>query len=142
MSAGRHDTLPVVPTEVGTTETRPMRRGKAPPVDSFTGEDAEITMDDWLSLLQRATEWNGWAEEEKLMQLAGYLRGRARQEWDLLLEVDKRNYTRAVQALQGKLEPVNKMLAAQDFCHISQTDHESVADFIRHLEHTFKVTYG
>ena len=51
MSAGRHDTLPVVPTEVGTTETRPMRRGKAPPIDSFTGEDAEITMDDWLSLL-------------------------------------------------------------------------------------------
>ena len=73
------------------------------------------------------------------MQLAGYLRGRARQEWDLLLEADKRSYTRAVQALQGKLEPVNKTLAAQDFCHISQTDHESVADFIRHLEHTFKV---
>ena len=76
------------------------------------------------------------------MQLAGYFHGRTRQEWDLLLEVDKKNYTRAVQALQGKLEPVNKMLAAQDFHHISQTDHESVADFIRHLEHTFKVTYG
>ena len=77
VSAGRHDTPPVVPTKVATTETRPMHRGKAPPVDSFTGEDAEITLDDWLSLLHRATEWNGWAEEEKLMQLAGYLRGRA-----------------------------------------------------------------
>ena len=64
------------------------------------------------------------------MELAGYLRERARHEWDLLLEVDKRNYRRAVQALQGKLEPVNKMLAAQDFRHISQTDHESVGDFI------------
>ena len=59
-----------------------MRHGKAPPVDSFTGEDAEITLDDWLSSLQRATEWNGWVEEEKLMQLAGYFHGRARQEWD------------------------------------------------------------
>ena len=105
----------------------------------FSGEDAEITLDDWLPCLQRAAEW---AEEEKLMQLAGYLHGRAQQEWDLLLEVDKRNYSQAVQALQGKLEPVNKTLAAQDFRHISQTDHESVADFIRHLEHTFKVTYG
>ena len=75
------------------------------------------------------------------MQLAGYLRGSAQQEWDLLLEADKRNYTRVVQALQGKLEPVNKTLAAQDFCHISQTDHQSVADFIRRLEHTFKVAY-
>ena len=79
----------MVPTEVATTETRHMRRGKASPVDSFTGEDAEITMDDWLSSLRRAAEWNSWAEEEKLMQLAGYLRGRARQEWDLLLEVDR-----------------------------------------------------
>ena len=62
----------MVLTEVATTETRPMHRGKAPPVDSFTGEDAEITLDDWLSSLQRAAEWNGWVQEEKLTQLAGY----------------------------------------------------------------------
>ena len=141
VSAGGHDTPPVVLTKVVTTETRPTRHDKAPPVDSFTGEDAEITLDDWLSLLHRATEWNGWAEEEKLMQLAGYLRGSAQQEWDLLLETDKRNYTRAIQALQGKLEPVNKVLVSQDFHHISQIDHESVADFIRRLKHTFKVAY-
>ena len=46
VSPGGHNTHPVVPTEVGTTETRSMRHGKAPPVDSFTGEDAEITLDD------------------------------------------------------------------------------------------------
>ena len=36
----------------------------------------------------------------------------------------------------------NKALAAQDFRHICQGDNESVADFIRRMEHTFKVAYG
>ena len=53
----------MVLTEVTTTETLLTRRGKAPPVDSYTGEDAEITLDDWLPSVQRAAEWNGWAEE-------------------------------------------------------------------------------
>ena len=133
---------PVVPPIAIVSNTRPTRRGKAPPVDPFNGEDSETTLDDWLPSLQRAAEWNGWAEEKKLMQLAGYLRGRARQEWDLLLDTEKESYPRAVRALQGKLEPANKILAAQDFRHISQGDLESVADFIRRLEHTFKIAYG
>ena len=73
----------VTPSEtrpVDTTGTRVACHGKAPPVDSFTGKDAETTLDDWLPSLQRAAEWNGWGENEKLMQLAGHLRGRARQE--------------------------------------------------------------
>ena len=48
---------PVTPSEtrpVDTTGTRVTRRGKAPPVDPFTGEDAETTLDDWLPSLQRA----------------------------------------------------------------------------------------
>ena len=75
MSEGHHS--PVVPTIPVAASTRPTRRGKAPPVDSFSGEDAETTLDDWLPSLQKAAEWNGWAEDEKLMQLAGYLCGRA-----------------------------------------------------------------
>ena len=35
------------------------RRGKAPPVDPFTGEDPEMRLDDWLPALQRASNWNG-----------------------------------------------------------------------------------
>ena len=57
--------IPVIPSEtrpVGTTGTRGARRGKAPPVDPSTGEDAETTLDDWLPSLQRAAEWNGWGE--------------------------------------------------------------------------------
>ena len=35
------------------------RRGKAPPVDPFSGHQQELTFDDWLPTLERAAEWNG-----------------------------------------------------------------------------------
>jgi len=133
--------LDVSTTSTGTSESR-SRRGKAPPVDPFTGEDLTSTLDDWLPSLQTAATWYSWSEEEKLMQLGGHLRGRARQEWDLLTDEEKATYSQAIQALRGKMEPANKALAAQDFRHISQGDQESVAELIRRLERTFKVAYG
>ena len=72
------------------------RRGKAPPVDTFTGEDADLRFDDWLPALQRAASWNCWSDEEQLIQLAGHFRGRAWQEWNLLDEDDKRTFDVAV----------------------------------------------
>jgi len=53
------------------------RRGKAPPVDPFTGKSNDLNWEDWLPTLMRAAAWNGWSEEEKLLQLAGYLRRKA-----------------------------------------------------------------
>lgn len=53
----------------------PLTRSKVPPVDSFIGENPEVRIDDWLPALERASTWNGWSEEERLMQLAGHLRG-------------------------------------------------------------------
>ena len=53
------------------------RRGKAPPVDSYTGSDPELRFDDWLPTLERVAQWNSWSDEEKIMQLAGHLRGKA-----------------------------------------------------------------
>ena len=50
------------------------RRGKAPPVDPFTGENSEIQFDDWLPTLSRAVTWNRWTDEESLMQLAALAR--------------------------------------------------------------------
>lgn len=41
-----------------TTEIGISRRGKAPPVDSFSGEKAELHFEDWLPSLERATKWN------------------------------------------------------------------------------------
>ena len=67
-------------------------KGKAPPVDPFSGDDPLLRFEDWLPGLQRAADWYVWTEEEHLLQLAGHLRGRALQEWNLLDDNDKSTY--------------------------------------------------
>ena len=124
------------------TSRMPRRQGKAPPVDPFTGEDPEIRFEDWLPALVRASQWNEWTSDEILMQLAGHLRGRALQEWGLLEDKEKSNWDKAVLALHARLDPRNKVLAAQDFRHTIQKDLETVADFTRRLERTFRIAYG
>ena len=118
------------------------RRGRAPPVDPFTGEDPESQLDDWLPTLDRACKWNDWTEEELLLQLAGHLRGRALQEWSLIDPGDRKTWEDATQALRSRMEPGSRALAAQDFRHLSQGDGETVADYMRRLERTFRVAYG
>ena len=118
------------------------RRGKAPPVDVFTGENPEILLDDWLPALQRAATWNGWTQQEHLIQLAGHLRGRALQEWSLLDQKEKDSLDTAIASLRRRLDPGSKALAAQDFRHTLQKEGEAVSDFIRRLERTFRVAYG
>lgn len=118
------------------------RRGKAPPVEPFSGENIEIQLEDWLPALKRASSWNEWSEEDLLLQLAGHLRGRALQEWNLLDDADKGTYASAVEALRARLDPGNKTLAAQDFRHAIQGQGERVADYLRRLERTFRVAYG
>ncbi len=120
----------------------PTRRGKAPPVDTFTGEDAETRLDDWLPALERAADWNGWTPSDVLIQLAGHLKGRALQEWSLLSQEEKRNYKTATAALRNRLDPGSRIMAAQDFRHASQEEAEKAGDFIRRLERLFKVAYG
>ena len=124
------------------TSTRIVQQGKAPPIDPFTGENLEVVFNDWLMSLQRASTWNGWTEEELLIQLTGHLRGRALQEWNLLAKSEKSTYKDATRALNSRLEHGSKTLAAQDFRHLSQKEHESVSDFISRLEKTFQLAYG
>ena len=90
-----------------------------------------MRFEDWLPALIRAAEWNLWTPEESLLQLAGHLRGRALQEWSLLEDEKKRDWSQAVTALHTRLDPGNKVLAAQDFRHTIQEEKEIVADFIR-----------
>ena len=80
------------------------RRGKAPPVNEFSGEDPECPLDDWLPSLERAIAWNDWSEEERMIQLAGYLKGRALQEWNLLQPEERASFTRATEALHLRLD--------------------------------------
>ena len=74
-----------------------------------------MRFDDWLPTLERASVWNGWSEKETLVQLAGYLRNKALQEWNLLSGEDRSTDQSAVKALQTTL-------ATLDFCHAVQRD--------------------
>ena len=116
-----------------------MRRGKAPPVDSFSAEDSDII---WLPSLQRAADWNRWSERETLIQLAGYLCGRALQEWTLLRSSEEESLDAAIAALHSRLDPGSRALAAQDFRHAAQKRGEPVSDYIRRLEQLFRRAYG
>ena len=84
------------------------RRGRAPPIQFFSGEDPAVTADDWLPSLERASAWNGWSVTEKLMQLPGYLKGRALQEWSLLGPTMQQDYTAAIDALRSRLDSTNR----------------------------------
>ncbi len=112
------------------------RKGKAPPVDSFSSENPE---EDWLPTLERAALWNGWSDEETLFQLAGHLRGKALQEWNLLTSKNKTSFK---EALRQRIDPQNKVIAATDFRHANQSESEPVADYVRRIERLFQLAYG
>ena len=120
----------------------PVRKGKAPPVDSYTDESSDVLREDWLPTFEIAANWNEWMEDEKVIQLAGHLWKKALQEWNVLDQEDRSNYSRACQLMQAKMDPDNKAIAAQDFHHTVQEENELVIDFIRRLERTFRRAYG
>ena len=123
-------------------QPREARRGRAPPIDTFTGEDSAVRLDDWLPGLERVAHWNGWTSDEKEIQLAGHLRERAEAEWNLLGTEETHDYDTAIQNLRERLDPCNKVLAGQDFRRTMQGDSETVADYVCHLEKAFRVAFG
>ena len=76
------------------------------------------------------------------MQLPGYLRGQALQEWHLLPRSEQQSYPAAIEALRTRLNPGSKTVAAQEFRHSLQKSGESVSDFIRRLEKKYQIAYG
>jgi len=76
------------------------------------------------------------------LQLAGHLRGKARQEWALLEADGKLSYNKVTLILKSKLDPSRKALAVQDFRHLSQGRNEMVGDFIHRLGQTIRRAYG
>ena len=100
-------------------------KGRAPPVDSFSGGSLDVFWEDWIPTLERAVLWNGWSDEE-LLQLAGHLWGKAQQEWALLPEDQKATFVRVTQSLRGRLDPGGQVVAAQDFRHVMQQPAGSV----------------
>jgi hypothetical protein len=117
-------------------ELHALRRGKALPIDPFDGETGSIAFEDWLPTLQRAAAWNNWSDDDCLVQLAGHLRKRALEEWNLLTEDEKKTFTSATEALHNRLDPMCRVLAAQDFRLALQRNDEPVTEYIRQNKHS------
>ena len=109
-----------VPTLAPVTSGVVPRRVKALPIDPFSGENTEFCFEDWLPSLEHAVTWNRWSDYEKLFLLAGHLRGKALQEWNLVPEEEKSMFQGAVEKLRDVLGPGSRVLAAQDFRHTCQ----------------------
>lgn len=65
---------------------------------------------------------------ELLLQLAGHLQGRVFWECNLIGDSDHQDYSQAVKALKGRLDPSLRTLEAQDFRHTRQREAETVTD--------------
>ena len=135
LEAGTHTPAADVPptVDLATTPstkvpaTNLARRGKAPPVDPFSSDQQKCTFDDWLLRPKRTAEWNEWTQAELLLQLAGHLRGRAFQEWNLIQAEDCKDFSTAVQTLKERLNPGHHTLATQDFSHTRQEEIQTVS---------------
>ena len=77
-----------------------------------------------------------------MLQLAGYLRKKALQEWNLLSDAQESSFTIAAGEMQSRLDPGSKALEAQDFRYTVQGPKEPVSDFIRRLKQIFRQAYG
>ena len=98
--------VPTTGTSVSQATTR--HKGQGPPSRFLYWKDPELRLDDWIPALLRASKWYGWSEDEVLIQLAGHLRGRALQEWNLLPDEEKCDRQKAVKALRERLNPGGK----------------------------------
>ena len=94
------------------------RHGKALPVEPFTGEKPDVLWEDWIPTFERAAVWNGWKEQDKLLQLAGHMRGTAQCEYDMLEPASKVTFKVTTKALHDRLDLDGKAVAAQDFRHV------------------------
>ena len=115
------------------------RQGKAPPVELYTSENPDLLWEEWVPMFERAASWNGWTEQEKLLQLAGHPRSKALQEWNLLSGSHKSTFATATAEMQSRLDPGSKMVAVQEFRHKSQKPTELAGTSI--LMYVWKRTY-
>ena len=117
------------------------RRGKVPPINPFSAEGSDEHWDDLLPTFERAAEWNNCSDSECLLQLAGHLRSKARQEFSVNTR-GKVNIYYSKTAMRSRPKVGSKTLAAQEFRHATQGPQEVVSDYILRLEKTFRRAYG
>ena len=59
-----------------------------------------MLFEQWLPSFECVAAWYGWNENDKLIQLAGHLIGKAQQKWSLLSPGVRSKYTLATAAIQ------------------------------------------
>ena len=97
------------------------RRDKAPSVDLFSAEQLDKHWDGWLPTFERAAEWNDWTVVERLLQLAGHLRGTARQEFFLLTPDEKSTLIKAKSSMKHRLDIGSKAFKTSGIPHKKQS---------------------
>jgi len=92
------------------------RKVTLPPLPWFSGEKLEDgAFERWTKKLLRHAELEKWTEREKLLQLELHLSGQAEQLYEVLPAEDKAVFSKAVEALGPRLQPVKSeaFLSAQ-----------------------------
>jgi len=121
----------------------PSRSGrlKLPTLPKFSGDDRDDvdSLKRWLAKLEKHAELQCWTEREKLVQFELHLAGRAERVYEILPSQVKESYVKATEALQERLNPVEReALVSAQLMRRKQQQNESVDEFAQDLEKLFE----
>ena len=138
-----HQALLTSVPEGGNSET-PVRKLTLPPLPKFTGEKAEEdAFERWTRRLLRHAELEKWTDRERLLQLEIHLAGRAEQVYEVLMPEGKATFSKAVDALKQRLQPVrSEALLSVQLMRRKQRDSELVEGYAQDFESLFEKSYG
>ena len=138
-----HQALLTSVPEEGNSEI-PVRKLTLPPLPKFTGEKAEEdAFERWTRRLLRHAELEKWTDRERLLQLEIHLAGRAEQVYEVLTPESKATFSKAVDALKQRLQPVrSEALLSAQLMRRKQQDSEAVEGYAQDFESLFERSYG
>ena len=118
---------------------------KLPALPKFSGDDRDDVdpLKRWLAKLVKHAELQCWTEREKLVQFELHLARVAEQVYEVLPSHVKENYVKTTEALQERLNPVEReALVLAQLMHRKQQLNKSVDEFAQDLEKLFEQSYG
>ena len=120
------------------------RKVTLPAIPRFSGERSEDgAFERWTKKLARHAELERWTKWEKLLQLELYLSGRAEQLYEVLPAEKKTSFSKAVEALGHRLQPVkSEALLSAQLIRRKQRPMESVDEYAHNFEALFEQSYG
>ena len=106
-----------------------------PTLKKFSGD--RDAFDHWFRKFSHYAELEQWTERQKLLQLVLYLSGRAEQVYEVLPASAKDTFSRAIESLKKRLQPVaNEALLLSQLMRRKQRTEESVSTYTpKNLRH-------